>query len=89
MLDTIITDYASCSLRCIALVHQDFEEWPPHGTPTDENEMAVFEPIFKDMTMLESYSAVSPRVESARNPTPSSNGSQGTAVTRATRRLIN
>ncbi|KAL2861022.1 cation-translocating P-type ATPase [Aspergillus lucknowensis] len=51
-LDTIITDYASRSLRCIALVHRDFEEWPPHGTPTDENEMAVFEPIFKDMTML-------------------------------------
>jgi Ca2+-transporting ATPase len=51
-LDSIITDYASRSLRCIALVHRDFEEWPPHGTPTDENEMAVFEPIFKDMTML-------------------------------------
>ncbi|KAL2801543.1 hypothetical protein BJX63DRAFT_417160, partial [Aspergillus granulosus] len=51
-LDTIITDYASRSLRCIALVHRDFEKWPPHGIPTDENEMAVFEPIFKDMTML-------------------------------------
>ncbi|KAL4864246.1 hypothetical protein BDV12DRAFT_176467 [Aspergillus spectabilis] len=51
-LDTIITDYASRSLRCIALVHRDFEKWPPHGSPTDENEMAVFEPIFNDMTML-------------------------------------
>jgi Ca2+-transporting ATPase len=52
MLDTVITDYASRSLRCIALVHRDFEKWPPHGTPTDENEMAAFEPNFKDMTML-------------------------------------
>lgn len=53
-LDTIITNYASRSLRCIALVHRDFENWPPHGTPTHENdaEMADFEPIFKDMTML-------------------------------------
>jgi Ca2+-transporting ATPase len=53
-LDTIITNYASRSLRCIALVHRDFEDWPPHGTPTHENdgEMANFEPIFKDMTML-------------------------------------
>jgi Ca2+-transporting ATPase len=51
-LDAVITDYASRSLRCIALVHRDFEKWPPHGIPTDENEMAVFEPIFKDMTML-------------------------------------
>ncbi|KAL6230523.1 hypothetical protein BDW75DRAFT_244725 [Aspergillus navahoensis] len=51
-LDTIITDYASRSLRCIALVHRDFEKWPPDGTPTDENGMAAFEPIFKDMTML-------------------------------------
>jgi Ca2+-transporting ATPase len=52
MLDTIITDYASRSLRCIALAHRDFEKWPPHGTPTDDNEMAAFEPNFKDMTML-------------------------------------
>ncbi|KAL4766981.1 calcium ion P-type ATPase [Aspergillus nidulans var. acristatus] len=51
-LDTIITDYASRSLRCIALVHRDFQEWPPHGAPTDEYGVAVFEPIFKDMTML-------------------------------------
>lgn len=52
ILDTIITDYASRSLRCIALVHRDFEKWPPQGTPMDENEMAAFEPNFKDMTML-------------------------------------
>jgi Ca2+-transporting ATPase len=53
-LDAIITNYASRSLRCIALVHRDFEKWPPHGTPTEENdcEIVVFEPIFKDMTIL-------------------------------------
>lgn len=53
-LETVITNYASRSLRCIALVHRDFEKWPPHGTPTHANdgEMADFEPIFKDMTML-------------------------------------
>ncbi|RAQ71548.1 hypothetical protein COH20_012417 [Aspergillus flavus] len=53
-LDAIITNYASHSLRCIALVHRDFENWPPHGTPTDEIdcERAVFEPIFEDMTII-------------------------------------
>ncbi|OJI80378.1 hypothetical protein ASPTUDRAFT_193781 [Aspergillus tubingensis CBS 134.48] len=53
-LDTIITDYASRSLRCIALVHRDFERWPPYGTSTLESdgEMADFEPVFKNMTML-------------------------------------
>jgi Ca2+-transporting ATPase len=53
-LDTIMTTYASRSLRCIALVYRDFEQWPPRGAPvteTDRNQ-AVFEPIFKDMTML-------------------------------------
>ncbi|KAL4780842.1 hypothetical protein BJX76DRAFT_364079 [Aspergillus varians] len=55
-LDTIITDYASHSLRCIALVHRDFEKWPPltHGSSTQENDsdIADFEPIFKEMTIL-------------------------------------
>ncbi|KID81075.1 calcium ion P-type ATPase (Eurofung) [Metarhizium guizhouense ARSEF 977] len=53
-LDTIITNYASRSLRCIALVHRDFEKWPPLETPTPETngEMTDFEPIFKNMTML-------------------------------------
>ncbi|PYH80616.1 calcium ion P-type ATPase [Aspergillus uvarum CBS 121591] len=51
-LHAIITDYGSRSLRCIALVHRDFQEWPPHGALTDENANAGFEQIFKDMTML-------------------------------------
>lgn len=53
-LDTIITNYASRSLRCIALVYRDFDQWPPRGAPTSESDrgMAVFEPIFKDMAFL-------------------------------------
>ena len=53
-LDTIMTNYASRSLRCIALVYRDFEQWPPRGAPTLETDrnQAVFEPIFKDMAVL-------------------------------------
>ena len=53
-LETIITNYASRSLRCIALVSRDFEQWPPRGAPTHEDDCrtAAFKPIFKNMTML-------------------------------------
>lgn len=53
-LDTVITNYASRSLRCIALVYRDFDHWPPRGAPTSETDhgMAVFEPLFKDMTFF-------------------------------------
>ncbi|KAJ5904063.1 ATPase P-type K/Mg/Cd/Cu/Zn/Na/Ca/Na/H-transporter [Penicillium tannophilum] len=53
-LDTIMTNYTSRSLRCIALVYRDFEQWPPRGAATQENDrnMAVFESIFKDMSMF-------------------------------------
>ncbi|KAJ5204393.1 ATPase P-type K/Mg/Cd/Cu/Zn/Na/Ca/Na/H-transporter [Penicillium cinerascens] len=53
-LDDTITTYASRSLRCIALVYRDFDQWPPRGAPTSETDrdMAVFEPIFKDMALL-------------------------------------
>jgi Ca2+-transporting ATPase len=53
-LDTIMTTYASRSLRCISLVYRDFDQWPPRGAPVSETDrnQAVFEPIFKDMTML-------------------------------------
>ncbi|OQE08174.1 hypothetical protein PENFLA_c140G09866 [Penicillium flavigenum] len=40
-LDTIITNYASRSLRCIALVNRDFEQWPPRGAPTHEDAKAI------------------------------------------------
>ncbi|KAJ5135625.1 ATPase P-type K/Mg/Cd/Cu/Zn/Na/Ca/Na/H-transporter [Penicillium bovifimosum] len=53
-LDTIMTTYASRSLRCISLVYRDFDQWPPRGAPVSETDrnQAVFEPIFKDMVML-------------------------------------
>jgi Ca2+-transporting ATPase len=53
-LDNLITTYASRSLRCIALVYRDFEQWPPRGAPTSESDrnMALFEPVFKDLTHL-------------------------------------
>ncbi|KAA8652034.1 hypothetical protein EYZ11_009409 [Aspergillus tanneri] len=53
-LDIIMAHYASQSLRPIALVYRDFEQWPPRGAPTQEEDrsLAEFDPIFKDMTML-------------------------------------
>ncbi|ODH48339.1 calcium-translocating P-type ATPase, PMCA-type [Paracoccidioides brasiliensis] len=53
-LDDIIESYASRSLRTIGLVYRDFEQWPPRGAPTQEDDrtLAVFEPIFKDMVFL-------------------------------------
>ncbi|KAJ5883723.1 Calcium-transporting ATPase 2 [Penicillium subrubescens] len=53
-LDNILTTYANRSLRCIALVYRDFEQWPPRGAPTSESDrtQAAFEPIFKDMTII-------------------------------------
>ncbi|CAL5870662.1 uncharacterized protein PFLUO_LOCUS4902 [Penicillium psychrofluorescens] len=53
-LENITENYASRSLRCIGLVYRDYEQWPPRGFPTQENDrnLAVFEPLFKDMTLL-------------------------------------
>ncbi|KAJ5816032.1 ATPase P-type K/Mg/Cd/Cu/Zn/Na/Ca/Na/H-transporter [Penicillium robsamsonii] len=53
-LDNVMVNYATRSLRCIALVYRDFDQWPPRGAPTAETDrnQAVFEPIFKDMAML-------------------------------------
>lgn len=53
-LDTIMTSYASRSLRNIALVYRDFDQWPPRGVPTQEDDrnMADFDAIFKDMVMF-------------------------------------
>ncbi|KAJ5682263.1 ATPase P-type K/Mg/Cd/Cu/Zn/Na/Ca/Na/H-transporter [Penicillium macrosclerotiorum] len=53
-LDNIMVNYTSRSLRCIALVYRDFDQWPPRGAPTAENDrnMALFEPVFKDMTIF-------------------------------------
>lgn len=53
-LDAIMLNYASRSLRNIALVYRDFEQWPPRGAPTQEEDrsMAAFDPLFKDMVMF-------------------------------------
>ncbi|KAJ5180659.1 ATPase P-type K/Mg/Cd/Cu/Zn/Na/Ca/Na/H-transporter [Penicillium capsulatum] len=53
-LDNIMVTYACRSLRCIALVYRDFDQWPPRGAPTQESDrnQPVFESIFKDMTIL-------------------------------------
>ncbi|KAL1985174.1 hypothetical protein VTN96DRAFT_8196 [Rasamsonia emersonii] len=53
-LESIVTDYASRSLRTIALLYRDFEQWPPRGAPTQEEDrkLAVFDAIFKDMVFL-------------------------------------
>ncbi|PYH99386.1 P-type calcium ATPase [Aspergillus ellipticus CBS 707.79] len=53
-LDNVITYYASHSLRTIGLVYRDFDQWPPRGAPTQEEDrsLAVFDAIFKDMVIL-------------------------------------
>ncbi|KAJ5793983.1 ATPase P-type K/Mg/Cd/Cu/Zn/Na/Ca/Na/H-transporter [Penicillium paradoxum] len=53
-LDTIMTTYASRSLRCISLAYRDFDQWPPRGAPVSDidRNQALFEPVFKDMSML-------------------------------------
>lgn len=53
-LDTIMTNYATRSLRNIAVVYRDFEQWPPRGAPAQEDDrnMAAFEGVFKNMVMF-------------------------------------
>ena len=53
-LDSAITTYASRSLRTIGLLYKEFEQWPPRGAATQEDEprLAVFDNIFKDMIFL-------------------------------------
>ncbi|CAL3970873.1 unnamed protein product [Diplocarpon coronariae] len=50
----LIDDYASRSLRTIALVYRDFDKWPAPGARAaegDRNEV-VFEDIFRQMVLL-------------------------------------
>jgi Ca2+-transporting ATPase len=53
-IDTVITHYASQSLRTIGLVYRDFEQWPPRGARTQEEDrsLADFDSLFKDMVLL-------------------------------------
>ena len=50
----VIDEYASRSLRTIGLVFRDFEQWPPNGAPTQEDDakQAVFKGVFKNMVLL-------------------------------------
>jgi Ca2+-transporting ATPase len=53
-LTSLIDNYASRSLRTIAMVYRDFDRWPAKGARTvegDRNE-TVFEDIFKKMVLL-------------------------------------
>jgi P-type Ca2+ transporter type 2C len=48
-----IVDYASKSLRTIALVYRDFRSWPPPGVRVSEDASQVeFEDIFRDMVFI-------------------------------------
>ncbi|KAJ5247221.1 ATPase P-type K/Mg/Cd/Cu/Zn/Na/Ca/Na/H-transporter [Penicillium chermesinum] len=53
-LDTIMSSYASRSLRCISLVYRDFDQWPPRGAQLSDADktMAEFDPLFENMTVL-------------------------------------
>ena len=53
-LEMVIDSYASRSLRTIGLLYRDFEQWPPKGVPTQEDDpkQAAFDKVFKEMTFL-------------------------------------
>ncbi|RHZ44952.1 putative P-type calcium ATPase [Aspergillus thermomutatus] len=53
-LENVITHYATHSLRTIGLVYRDFDQWPPRGAPTSEEDrsLAQFDPLFQDMVMF-------------------------------------
>ncbi|KAL9640635.1 MAG: hypothetical protein Q9204_000624 [Flavoplaca sp. TL-2023a] len=53
-LGDVINRYASRSLRTIGFLYKDYEQWPPKGAPTQEDDarLAVFDKIFKDMVFL-------------------------------------
>ncbi|KAK6380637.1 plasma membrane calcium [Exophiala oligosperma] len=52
-LNGIVSNYASRSLRTIALLFRDFSEWPPRGAVLiDDKKQADFDKVFKDMTFF-------------------------------------
>ena len=54
MLEGIINTYASRSLRTLGLLYKDFNQWPPRGVPTqeDDHKLVVFDRVFRDMVFL-------------------------------------
>ena len=49
-----IDNFASRSLRTIGMLYKDYEQWPPRGVPTQEDDpkLATFDRVFRDMTFL-------------------------------------
>lgn len=49
-----INEFATDSLRTIAMLYKDFQQWPPVGSRALEGDqsMAVFEDVFESMTFL-------------------------------------
>ena len=49
-----INDFATQSLRTIAMLYNDYPQWPPVGARTleEDRSMAVFEDVLHDMTLL-------------------------------------
>lgn len=49
-----IDEFAKKSLRTIAMLYKDFQQWPPVGARTldEDRKVALFEDIFRDMTLL-------------------------------------
>lgn len=52
-LNGIVENYASRSLRTIAMLYRDFEQWPPRGAVSaDDKRQADFDKLFRDMTFI-------------------------------------
>lgn len=52
-LNRIVSSYASRSLRTIALLYRDFEQWPPRGAVSSEDpRQADFDTVFREMSFL-------------------------------------
>ena len=51
---TSIEEFAGQSLRTIAMLYKDFQQWPPLGVRTldEDGKVALFEDLFCDMTLL-------------------------------------
>jgi len=53
-LNSIVSNYASRSLRTIALLYKNYEQWPPRGAPMqrEDPQSVDFDRIFKEMVFL-------------------------------------
>lgn len=49
-----INAFAARSLRTIAILYKDFQQWPPMGAKTldEDRSMALFEDVFQEMTLV-------------------------------------